>query len=46
MPYSLQEKAEEEPSRLAQEGTVGPVEHADWASPIVAILLKQEKMHV
>ena len=36
---------EEELSRLVQEGTLEPIEHADWASPIVAIL-KQDKKHV
>ena len=45
VPYSLREKVEEELSRLAQEGTLEPIEHADWASPIVAIL-KQDKKHV
>ena len=36
VPYAMQEMVGEELDRLVQEGTLEPVEHAEWAAPIVA----------
>lgn len=38
VPYSMRVKVEEELDRLVQEGTLEPVQLADWAAPIVPVL--------
>ena len=38
VPYFLQDKIETELNRLITEGTLEPVETAEWAAPIVAVL--------
>ena len=38
VPYALREKVEQELQRLQEEGTIEPVEFAEWAAPIVAVL--------
>ena len=43
VPYSLRDQVEAELQRLVKEGILEPVEHADWASPIVAILKADKK---
>ena len=45
VPYFLREKVEKELNRLVAEGTLEPVEVADWAAPIVPIL-KPDKVNV
>ena len=36
VPYALRDKVEAELKRLQEEGTIEPVEHSDWAAPIVS----------
>ena len=43
--YFYREKVEKELDRLVEEGTLEPVEHSEWAAPIVAVL-KQDKQSV
>ena len=38
LPYAMRTKVEEELERLVQEGTLKPVDYAEWAAPIVAVL--------
>ena len=38
VPYALQEKAEAELERLVSEGTLEPIDHSEWAAPIVPVL--------
>ena len=38
VPYAMTEKVEEELERLEKEGIIEPVQFADWAAPIVAVL--------
>ena len=45
VPYSLRDKVEKELTRLQEEGTLEPVEMAEWAAPIVPVL-KSDKMKV
>ena len=45
IPYYYREKVVKELNRLAEEGTLEPVEHSDWTSPIVAVL-KPDKENV
>ena len=45
VPYALREKVEAELQRLQEEGTLEPVEIADWAAPIVPVL-KSDKSSV
>ena len=45
VPYFYQEKVERELDRLVEEGTLEPVEHSEWAAPIVAVL-KPDKQRV
>ena len=45
VPYFYKEKVERELNRLVEEGTLEPVEHSEWASPIVAVL-KPDKQTV
>ena len=42
VPYALRDKVEKELQRLQEEGTLEPVEFAEWAAPIVAVL-KRDK---
>ena len=34
---------DKELTRLVEEGTLEPVEHSEWAAPIVAVLKKKKK---
>ena len=43
VPYAMRELVDEELSRLVAEGTLEPVESADWAAPIVAVLKPDKK---
>ena len=38
LPYKLRPMVEAELKRLEQEGTIEPVQHAEWAAPIVPVL--------
>ena len=38
VPFALRDKVNEELQRLQEEGTIEPVEFAEWAAPIVAVL--------
>ena len=42
VPYALRDKVEKELQRLKEEGTLEPVEVAEWAAPIIAVL-KRDK---
>ena len=42
VPYSLKKKVKEELERLQVEGTVEPVQFAEWAAPIVPVV-KEDK---
>lgn len=37
VPYFYQDKVEKELDRLVEEGALEPVEHSEWASPIIAV---------
>jgi len=43
LPYAMRSKVEEEIDRLLAEGIVEPVEYADWAAPVVAVLKRNRK---
>ena len=45
IPYYYREKVVKELNQLVEEGTLEPVEHSDWTSPIVAVL-KPDKENV
>ena len=45
VPYFLRDKVEKELNRLVAEGTLEPVEVAEWAVPIVSVL-KPDKVNV
>ena len=45
VPYALRDKVEKELQRLQDDGTLEPVEIAEWAAPIVAVL-KRDKNSV
>ena len=38
VPYAMKKKVEEELERLEAEGIIEPIQFADWAAPIVAVL--------
>ena len=45
VPYALREKVDQELQRLERDGTIEPVDIAEWAAPIV-VVLKQDKQSV
>ena len=45
VPYALRDKVEKELQRLQEEGTLEPVDMAEWAAPIVPVL-KRDKSSV
>ena len=45
IPYALRDRVEEELDRLVAEGTLEPVETAEWAAPIVPVI-KSDKQSV
>lgn len=45
LPYFYGDKIENELDKLVAEGTLSPVDHSDWAAPIVAVL-KPDKQRV
>ena len=43
LPYAMREAVSEELKRLVEEGTLQPVDYAEWAAPIVAVLKGDHK---
>ena len=43
LPYAMRAKVEEEIDRLVSDGILEPVEYADWAAPVVAVLKSDRK---
>ena len=43
VPYAMRERVEEELDRLVKEGTLVPVQHSDWAAPIVPVVKSNGK---
>eukprot|EP00117_Sycon_ciliatum_P048584 scpid24912/ scgid3571/ Uncharacterized protein K02A2.6 len=46
VPYALKSKVEAELTRLQTEGVIKPVDHADWASPIVTVRKKNNSIRL
>ena len=43
MPDAMREKVDQELDQLVEEGVLEPVEHAEWAAPIVAVWKPDKK---
>ena len=43
VPYAMRERVEEELDSLVKEGTLEPVQHSDWAAPIVPVVKSDGK---
>ena len=46
VPYAFKDKVDKELQRLRDEGTLEPVEIADWAAPIVVVLKKDKSVRI
>lgn len=46
VPYSLREKVEAEIKKWLQEGIIVPVEHSQWATPIVPVIQNKENIRI
>ena len=46
VPYSLRETLVQELERLQKEGTMEPVQFAEWAAPIVPIVKKDKSIRI
>ena len=46
VPYALKEKIENELERLVEEGTIEPVQFADWAAPIIPIVKEDKSIRI
>ena len=46
VPYALRENVEKELERLQEEGTIEPVQFADWAAPIVPIVKDDKSIRI
>ena len=43
LPYAMKMLVKDELKRLVKEGTLKPVDYAEWAAPIVAVLKSDHK---
>ena len=46
VPYAVREKVEQELDCLVREGILEPVQHAEWASPIVPVLKRDKSIRI
>ncbi len=46
VPFALRPRVEEERQRLVEQGTIEPVRHSDWATPIMAIVKPDRTVRV
>ena len=46
VPYPMRTKVEQELERLACEGILEPVQHSDWAAPIVPVLKEDKSVQI
>jgi len=46
VPYALKDKVELELERLIEQGIIEPIQFADWAAPIVAVLKNDQTVRI
>ena len=46
VPFALRERVERELDRLVEEGVIEPVEHSEWASPLVPVVKEDGSIRV
>ena len=46
VPYAMRAKVEQELDRLVEEGILEPVQHAEWAAPIVPVLKSDQSVRI
>ena len=46
VPYALKQKVEEELRKLQEMGVISPIQHSDWAAPIVPVLKRNGSLRI
>ena len=46
VPFTLRDKVEKELNRLEQQGIISPVQHSQWAAPIVPVVKKEGSVRI
>ena len=46
VPFALRDKVNRELERLEKEGVIQPVQHSNWAAPIIPVMRQDRSVHI